>query len=216
MEASLYHRVGRLWLHDNLYLGQSGDGCWRSHYEGESFILNWLVLAGGPPRSGTTLLARILNSYPKIITAIDISVYEIWTLFHYRARVGLVPLLRTREMSPEEVQRYLLQHIVRDDKVWGIAPSEKGASCPLIPPPTRPYSTTMNRDHAGLRRSFVVKAKRVLKKSFVHKSLFTQKPAINHQGLMRRRIPLEFFRNVLCLCLKSPEIVFVLPQLATA
>jgi hypothetical protein len=181
----------------------------------QSFILDRLILAGGPPRSGTTLLAKLLNSHSEIVTAIDNDVYECFGLYYYRSRVGLVQQLRISELSPDETQRYLLQHIVRDDSVWGIAPSEKVASYPLVPPPIRPDSIRMNRDQAGPRRSFVKKTKQILR-CFVPKLFLTQQPSVTHQGLTRHRIPLELFRKNLYLCLKSPETVFVLPQLATA
>jgi len=210
-----------------------------------SFILERLILAGGPPRSGTTLLAMLLNSHPHIATAIDNSVYESWALYYYRSRQGLVQQLRTRNMPPDEIRSFLLQNLIKDNYVYGIAPSQKTAPYPAVPPPIRPDSEDANRERIELKPSSSRQLKLALKqlrggesllerkealltardlprqivvafKRFVHKLALTSQPTGTHQGLTRYRLPVALFRAELHLCLKSPEIVFVLPQLTTA
>jgi hypothetical protein len=144
-------------------------------------ILNRIIFVGGPPRSGTTFLARSLNLHPAIVTAIDDHVYESWGLYYYRTRWGLAQKLRTKEMSKEEIQQCILQYIVRENNIWGIAPSKKVASFPLASPPIRPDSSV------------------IIKQDLT---------------LMRHYIPLSSLQHDFYVCLKSPEISFVLPQLA--
>jgi hypothetical protein len=143
-------------------------------------ILSRLILAGGPPRGGTTILTNLLNWHPKIVAAIDNMVYENWGLYYYRTRVGLVQKLRSQKMTAGEAQHDLLDHIHRDGYIWGAAPSEKVIAYPLAPPPVRPDFTGMPNDHR----------------------------------LVRHLVPLKAFQDQLCLCLKSPEISFVLPKLS--
>lgn len=145
-------------------------------------ILNGLVLVGGPPRSGTTFAARSLNAHPHLVTAIDDHVYECWALYYYRTRVGLVQDIRTRsrEITGEEVNRRLREHLVSGGGLAGIAPSVKTDGCPSASLPVRPDTHPIQADSA-LNRYF---------------------------------FPLDRFGEGWRLCLKSPEISYVLPQLA--
>ncbi len=174
----------------------------------ESHILDKLILAGGPPRSGTTLLARLLNSHPEIVTVIDNSVYENWSLYYYQSRIGLVQQLRSGEMSPDEIKQYLLKHIIKDNHVWGAAPSPKISHYPTVAPPVRPYSNTAKHSLADRIKLVPGKIARGLSS--------IQNPFIKQKSLTRHRIPLEFFAKDIHLCLKSPEIVFALSRLSAA
>lgn len=149
------------------------------------------------------MLARLLNSHPQIVTVIDNSMYESWGLYYYRSRLGLIQQLRTSTISPEQARQHLYRHIVRDDQVWGVAPSSETTAYPLVPEPTRPDEVS----------SAMWKAKRRVKG--VARRLFpARQGGGERQGLTRHRLPLELFQGNLSLCLKSPEIVFFLPQLA--
>jgi hypothetical protein len=153
-------------------------------------LFSKLVLIGGPPRSGTTLLAKLLNAHPEIVLAVDNSMYECWGLYYYRQRTGLVHELRTREVPTEEAQRILWEHLVKRGQLWGVADSPPLSAYPRVPAPVRPR---------GVRKNLLRRVKLSSTKS----------------KLVRRRIPLEALRSRY-LALKSPEIVFVLPQLAQA
>jgi len=145
-------------------------------------ILSDMILAGGPPRSGTTFLAKCLNSHPNIVTAIDDHVYENWAIYYYRTRVGLVQKLRDGQVKLSDVAGLIQTSLITDEKLSGAAPSEKVASYPLTQPPVRP-------DGGSLAGDLKIK---------------------------RHTIPLSYFKSDMSLCLKSPEISFVLPELAEA
>lgn len=175
-------------------------------------IFQNMIFAGGPPRAGTTLLARMLNAHPEICIFIDNTVYECWRLYYYRNRTGLIQLLRSNEISSSESKRYLADYIINNCYVNGLAPSEEIESMPLANRPTRPdgelsLEPRPNNIMAQLKTIFKGKRKRrkAMKKQGSSSTLIKQ----------RRKVPLEYFIHNYRLCLKSPEIVFVLPQLAS-
>jgi hypothetical protein len=143
-------------------------------------IFNRTVFVSGPPRSGTTIAARVLNTHPSIFNYIDDHVHECWALYYYRTRVGLVQDIRTGQMAKEEAWERLQAHLIQDHRLQGVAPSSKTKHMPDAPPPLRPGQPASEADKK-LRR---------------HSVGFDTLPA-NWR-----------------LCLKSPEISFVLPQMA--
>jgi hypothetical protein len=149
----------------------------------EEEILDRSIFVGGPPRSGTTFAAKSLNLHPGVVTAIDDHVYECWGLYFYRDRAGLVRELRTRELTREEVRNSLKNHLFKDERLVGAAPSPKTALCEPVSKIEIPYP--------GSVRSALDK------------------------NLERLAIPVDQFSDQWRLCLKSPEITFVLPQLAS-
>lgn len=171
------------------------------------FLLDRLILAGGPPRSGTTLIAKLLNSNPNIVTAIDNNVYESWGLYHYQSRTGLIQLLRTGEMSSQQVKEYLLRYIVKNNEVWGIANSDKVASYPKVSFPKRPSAISSDGVRIEAKRNFLERVGNVPKR--LSNRIISRK-----KRPMRHRLPVDVFRDRFYLCLKSPEIVFVLVRLA--
>jgi hypothetical protein len=168
-----------------------------------SVILKRLILVGGPPRSGTTLLARLLNAHPEITVAADNTVYESWSLYYYRTRRGLVQELREGSLAPVQAQQRVLEYLVKEGEVWGIAASPKVARYPLALEPVRPGSDE------PMPRGLFWRTRRWLGR------LGERKEPDLH-GLVRHRVPLSSYRDKLRLCLKSPEIVFVLKELASA
>jgi hypothetical protein len=145
-------------------------------------ILERIIFVGGPPRSGTTFAAKSLNLHPSVMAAIDDHVYECWGLYYYRDRVGLVQELRTRQISPVEVKNNLRNHLFRDNRLIGAAPSAKTTGCPEISIIDSPYPGSVR--------------------------------SLKDSNLVRYSFPLDQFSNEWYLCLKSPEISYVLPQLA--
>jgi hypothetical protein len=142
-------------------------------------ILSQLVLAGGPPRSGTTLLAKVLNHHPGIVTRIDDRVWETWHLYHYPSRTGLVQRLQAGPIQPEAERRAMRETLVRDGSLQAAAPSAKTRIWPLLTAPVPPAGSVQGRDPVLVRHSG---------------------PSGEHA--------LDYL-----LCLKSPEISFVLPEL---
>lgn len=146
------------------------------------YILKRMILIGGPPRSGTTIAAKILNSHPRIITAIDDHVWECWGLYHYRNRTGLVDRIRK---APDTLSKEIAHHILGDALIEGnclkgVGPSPKTQGCSVVP-----FNSTGSP------------------------------AAISplNLALERHRFPLDRFSSNWFLCLKSPEISHVLPQL---
>lgn len=139
-----------------------------------------LILVGGPPRSGTTFMARSLGNHPQVAMAIDNHVHECLGLYDYSRRGGLVARLREgAPADPAALRRELRRHLVRDGALH-VAPCGKRAGLESLPPPAA-----------------------------------TAARSLPDESLERRRLPLDRFRQEgLRLCLKSPEISFVLPQLA--
>ncbi len=148
----------------------------------ENRLLDRMVLVGGPPRSGTTFVAKSLNLHPGFVCAIDDHVYECWGLYYNRDRVGLVRELRTRQISAEEARAILKKHLFRDNRLVGAASSEKINGFPQV-------SSSASPPFQAVR-------------------------SILDKDLKRHAIPLAQFSAKWRLCLKSPEISFVLPQLA--
>jgi hypothetical protein len=144
-----------------------------------SHILDGIIFVGGPPRSGTTFAAKSLNLHPVLVTAIDDHVYECWGLYYYRERSGLVQELRSRDLTPEEAQQILKNHLIDNDQLVGVASSDKVKS----------FNQVAKRSSGEVR-------------------------SILDNDLERHSIPLAQFPGKWRLCLKSPEISFVLPQLA--
>lgn len=93
-------------------------------------ILDRLLLVGGPPRSGTTLAARMLNLHPRIYAAVDDHVHECWALYHYPSRRGLVDDLRRGPLDRDRVIECLARHLFRNNRLLGVAPSPKTGELP--------------------------------------------------------------------------------------
>jgi hypothetical protein len=153
-------------------------------------IMDHLILASGPPRSGTTLLAKILNNHDHIVTAIDNSVYESWGVYYYRFRSGLCARLRLEQMDSAQTQDHLMEYLYEDGYILGVAPSESVKDCP----PAR------WRPNPLLQEPLLVELR--------------GKPPLDPLG--RRDVLYNRFQSDLRLCLKSPEIVFFLEVLAQA
>jgi hypothetical protein len=117
-------------------------------------IFKQLVLVAGPPRSGTTFMAKSLNSHPKIITAVDDYVYECWALYYYRTRSGLIQRLREHALSQGEVYDYLYDHLIINNQFKGIAPSLKTANFANSPPMVRPDGSYTPMDRTVVRHVF--------------------------------------------------------------
>jgi|GEM_PF-2369496 len=115
-------------------------------------VLNKLILTGGPPRSGTTILAKTLNAHPRIVTMIDDLVYECWALYYYRNRTGLIDDIRQGRTDPEQAGLTLWRHLVRRKRLYGVAPSEKTAGLALAKPPERPDGELPNHQDLILER----------------------------------------------------------------
>jgi len=177
----------------------------------EELIFQNMIFAGGPPRGGTTLLARLLNSHPEICTHIDNNVYECWRLYYYRNRTGLIKLLRTNEINGHEVKKYLADHIISDGYVSGLALSNKIKSMPPAPDPVRPDGEHLSETEPVDLRS---RLKNMLATRIRRKKDKKEIDSASDPVKQRRVIPAgDFIRNYR-LCLKSPEVVFVLKPLA--
>jgi len=156
-----------------------------------SIIFDRLILAGGPPRSGTTLLARILNAHDHIATAVDNSAYESWGLYYYRFRAGLCARLRVEQMDNIQIRQHIIDYLYKDGFVLGISRSRKVADCP----------EARQRPNPVLGNGFLSSQ---------------TSGATCHDPLGRRDVPYTRFQSDLRLCLKSPEISFFLEILARA
>jgi hypothetical protein len=116
------------------------------HYRGAyndtrryAFSFSKLILAGGLPRSGTTLLAEILDSHPNIALAFDTGMsYECGGLYFFRWNTGLVQEMRTRQVSRIEAQRHLAEHLIKDSMLWGVKTSPKTRRFPRVGPSAPP------------------------------------------------------------------------------
>ena len=117
-------------------------------------LFNRLILVGGPPRSGTSLAARLLNTHPCIITAIDDHVYECWGLYYYGTREGLIGDLRESSNLDRGAVRLLVAHLVEDGHLKGAAPSKKSRGLPVSPPPIRPDGESIPMDGKVIRHPF--------------------------------------------------------------
>jgi hypothetical protein len=199
-------------------------------------IFDRLILAGGPARSGTTLLAKLLNGHPQIVTAIDNPAYECWGLYYYLLEVGLVRDLREGPLTSQEVKQRLAAHLIRDGWVCGIAPSDSVMDYPFADPPARPMpdgAVPWYMDYNALVKPRAPRPRpdplmrrlpAILVRSIKSPTWFAQRlaavarpsPVQRSFQESRRRVPLSRFRSGWRLCLKSPEITFALPQLANA
>jgi hypothetical protein len=177
-------------------------------------ILNRLILAGGPPRSGTTLLAKILNSHSNIVTSIDNGNWETRALYYYREESGLVRQLREGDASPENIRQYLEDRFIENDQVIGVAFSPKVSLSPVMPSiQTSPEKVSLHSKIENKKNKSLVKRIRKGLKRFLKKQNLSS-PSAQSSFLDRRRVSMQRFQNDLSLCLKSPEITFVLPQLS--
>lgn len=140
----------------------------------EPAVFDHLVLAGGPPRSGTTLLARMLSVHPQLALRGDNPTFESWSLYRYADYSGLVDELRNARVNTRTAARWLFQDIVQDGRIGNIAPS------PFL------SSNTLAVGASPLH------------------------------GMPRFQLPLAAFGPDFRLCLKSPEISFILPELGSA
>lgn len=143
-------------------------------------VFNRAVFVSGPPRSGTTIAARVLNTHPSIFNYIDDHVHECWALYYYRSRQGLVQEIRKGQVDKEEARKRLNARHIQDRRLLGIAPSPKTANMPEAPPPLRPGQPVNEAD----------------------------------KKLQRHNVPLDNLPADWRLCLKSPELSFVLPEIA--
>lgn len=96
------------------------------------------VFIGGMPRSGTTFLARSLNSHPQFVVSADDHVLESWGLYYYRSRVGMVDGLRRGTLRGETAIQNLEGHLFNTGALLRAVPSDKVSSFPLSAPPVRP------------------------------------------------------------------------------
>jgi hypothetical protein len=115
-------------------------------------LFSKLILACGPPRSGTTLLARTLNVHPEIVTMIDDHVHECWAIYYYLHRTGLIDDIRQGRIDQSGAEMALWRHLVRNDRLNGVAPSKKTGSLEPAPPPVRPGGDPPNRQDQKLVR----------------------------------------------------------------
>lgn len=168
-----------------------------------ALILDSLILAGGPPRSGTTLLAKLLNLHPRIAVAVDNSVYESWALYYYGTRNGLIKGLRRGVVSPAEAQEQLLRYVVQGSDVWGLAASPQVAAFPVVPWPVRPDAARPPARRVRRRAS-----------QLLQRTLPGRQSKRRRKRFNRYAVPVEHFQRSLRLGLKSPEISFVLPELS--
>ena len=162
-------------------------------------ITKRLIFAGGPPRSGTTLLAKLLNAHREIVTVIDNSVYENWALYNYRLRAGLVQQIREGTIRSEESERaahLIVSHVLHEGYLRGAAPGPGMKKYKAIP--LAPQAIAQSGDSA------LTRLKRLIKQKLSHTSRMP----------VRHLLPPGAFENLRYFCLKSPEIVFVLPTLA--
>lgn len=144
-------------------------------------IFDRTFFIGGPPRSGTTFAARYLNMHQAVVTAIDDHVFECWTLYYYRTRVGLVRDIRENRIDCQHSRQMLGQRLLTDGHLTGIASSGKVSAQPLEPPPARPGESPTEADSL----------------------------------IRRHRVPLDAMPETWRLCVKSPEISFVLHDMAS-
>lgn len=141
-----------------------------------------LILVGGPPRSGTSLVARLLGQHPHVFTAIDNHVQESDALYSYRTRSGLVQRLRQGAATDLAAERSrFFGQLIHDDALH-VCPSAKTSACPPVPPAAATGDRLL---------------------------------ALQDQQLERSALALSLIQPNWRLCLKSPEISFVLPELAT-
>ncbi len=161
------------------------------------FIARRLLLAGGPPRGGTTLLAKLLNAHRDIVTVIDNAMHENWALYNYRTRTGLVQKIRAGEISGHDAEKaadLLFSHITHRGYLRGVpaGPGMDGRKAvPLASQANQPAQTATR-----------------LKRFVKHKLL--RRPLKQARYLL----PLRDLPAITYFCLKSPEISFVLPPLA--
>lgn len=148
-----------------------------------SAIFDRLILAGGPPRSGTTLLAKILNTHDHIVTAIDKLMYESWALYYYRTRKGLCARLRSEDLDVVQIGQHIIDYFYEGGFVLGIAPSRSVEDC----------GEARQRPNPVLGNRFPP---------------WQTGGATQHDPLGRRDVPYTRFRSELWLCLKSWEISF--------
>lgn len=182
-------------------------------------VMHKSIFAAGPPRSGTTLLAQMLNSHPRITTSIDNSVWECWRLYYYRDRVGLIQSLREGTIEAEAVEPELLAYLTRDNSVSGIAHSKDVEHYPFAPRPVAPGTAIPASlgDHHLPRKIFSERALRVLTATARRLRPDSPPPARSNASLpLRYFVPCDRYGRDWFLCLKSPEIVFVIPELASA
>jgi hypothetical protein len=186
-----------------------------------SFLFDRLILAGGPPRSGTTLLARLLNAHPQIVTAVDtVGAHESWALYFYLWEVGLVQELRERALTSPAAQRYVLDRLVRDNALWGVAPSPKVTHYPKVgpsvrpdPPPDLPWYKHPPTESQPMPHPVRHMMRRV--RAFLQPAAPPKKTPAEPKPPSRYCVPLDHMHDERWrLCLKSPEISFVLPMLA--
>ncbi len=100
-------------------------------------ILDRILFLGGPPRSGTTILSRVLNRHTQIMAIIDDHVFESWTLYNYRDHSGLVSQILDGTVSSRQAKTLIWKRIKQDRWITGAAASEKPRGCPPAPPARR-------------------------------------------------------------------------------
>ncbi len=119
-------------------------------------VLRRLLFLGGPPRSGTTILARILNQHPQIMTIIDDHVFEFWGLYDYSTHSGLVSQIQNRPVSRTYARNFLWRNIKAGRWLNGAAPSQKTLGLPPSPPPERSGSPLLPAGRKTIRYKYPI------------------------------------------------------------
>jgi hypothetical protein len=90
-------------------------------------LLARVVLATGPPRSGTTVTARALGWHPRVLLAADDNVLEPHALYNYRARSGVVADLRDSRITPSGAKAALRDRLFDAGHLAAATPVALGA-----------------------------------------------------------------------------------------
>jgi hypothetical protein len=155
-------------------------------------------------------MASILNEHPECVTAIDNTVYESWGLYYYRLRTGLVQEIRNNAITSRDAPEYLLRHLVRNGSLYGVAPSNKVLSYPVADAPGLPAGNRLSEDS----RAGEPADARPGKEPPRGWPRFLTARRRKRTRVVRYCVPLDLFETRFSLCLKSPEITFVLSELA--
>jgi hypothetical protein len=196
-------------------------------------LFEHLILAAGPARGGTTLLAKLLNAHPAIIAAIDNSAFENWAIYFYDWQIGLVRMLRDGPLTSQQARQHLAAYLIKEGELWGAAASDSVARYPQVPPPPwpelvgelpyykppappppTPSQRVKRAIHRQLRRGWHSLQATLDPIRGTGEPNTPPAPPPAPRPLVRHRVPLSVFEQGARLCLKSPEITFVLPEMA--
>lgn len=145
-----------------------------------------LILVAGPPRSGTAVTARSLNEHPRILTVSDDHVSECWGLYQYRTRTGLIQRLRDGEIPAGSPRAQQELYSYLVNDGFLRGVEPSGKTAGW------PVSTPEEAGAGHPVRS------------------------VRDRNLIRHMTPVAELDPERWLCLKSPEISLVIPQLAQA